>query len=73
MPTKNPRVNIVFDAPLLETLKAFASQQHQSVSSAAKELIAQALELHEDYCLSNLADKRMQKTEKMVSHEDAWR
>lgn len=72
MPTKHPRINIVFDKALLADLKTFAAHKHQSISETAKELIAQALELQEDYCLAKLGDERVKLSKGFVSHEDAW-
>jgi len=55
MPTKNPRIDIVFDSAL-----------------TAKKLVAQALELQEDYSLTKLGEERMKKSKGWVTHEDAW-
>jgi hypothetical protein len=72
MPTKHPRINIVFNQELLSALKLFAIKKHQSISNAAQDLIAQALELQEDYALSKLAEKRLANSKGWVKHEDAW-
>lgn len=73
MPTTNPRVNITFEPILQETIAALAKRQHMSVSSIAKELIIEALELREDVNLAKIAEKRETKKGKIISHEDAWK
>lgn len=77
MPTKKPRFNITFEPSEAVILSKLAKKQHKSISSLAKELILEALERHEDMVLSSIADERVaaseKKSQKMVSHEDAWK
>jgi predicted DNA-binding protein len=77
MPTKKPRFNITFDQPELATLTILAKKQNRSIAGMAKELILEALERHEDMVLSTIADERLEeaekKSQKMISHEDAWK
>lgn len=73
MPTKNPRLNITFEPDTATMLASLAKFEHKSISSLAKELILEALELHEDRYLSNIALKRDIKHEKVKTHEDAWK
>ena len=73
MSNRNPRVNITLDPQLVSTLNSLAKKRHTSVSDIAKDLIEEALELHEDFALSVLGDARELTPQKRVSHEDAWK
>lgn len=73
MPTKNPRINITFEEATALLLVQLAKQNHQSVSSMAKELILEALERREDLVLSAIAEARDSKDAKRLSHQDAWK
>lgn len=73
MPTKNPRVNITFEAQWLAVLSEMAASEGKSVSGLAKELVLEALDRREDMALSAIAKKRDTKGSKFVSHKDAWR
>lgn len=72
MPTQRPRVQVTLDTQTGALLAAFADMQDVSVSSAAADLIKEALELHEDMALSKWGDKRLREAKKWVSHEEAW-
>lgn len=72
MPTKHPRLNITMESPLAAALTQLADRENKSVSSLARELILEALELREDFALSSLALARDKKTARTVVHDDAW-
>jgi hypothetical protein len=72
MPTKNPRINITFEADTAELLNKLAIQEHKSVSSLAKELILDALDRREDKALSALGDALDVPNAKRIKEEDAW-
>ena len=73
MPTKNPRLNIVLEKWLFLLLAEMAKQEDKSMSVLAKELIQQALDLHEDLALSTLAQKRESRSQKIIHHDKAWK
>lgn len=77
MPTKKPRFNITFDPAEIALLMQLAKKQKKSVAGLAKELIMEAMDRHEDMTLSSIADSRVkeaeEKSQKLVSHEDAWK
>jgi predicted DNA-binding protein len=73
MPTKKPRVNITLEPSEEMLLSSMAKKEHISVSSLVKELISEALELREDWLLSEIADKRDKPGKKRISHKDAWK
>lgn len=75
MPTKNPRVNIVVEPPLYSVLQNIATSEGVSMSTIARDLIREAIELREDVALADLADARMKTFDrkKSLSHKDIWK
>lgn len=59
MPTTLPRVNVPFEIPVYEILKAISKAQGTSLSQMVSRLVKYALELAEDLALANEADKRL--------------
>ncbi|MGK5088129.1 DUF6290 family protein [Bdellovibrionota bacterium FG-2] len=72
MPTKHPRLNVVLNADIYETIARIAKQEGKSMSVVAKELMEDAIEKHEDLLLSEIAVKREAKSKKTISHDKAW-
>jgi hypothetical protein len=58
MPAKNPRVNVVLERPLYEALGRVARRDGASLSTAARDLLRDALERREDAGLLTLAEDR---------------
>ena len=75
MPTKSPRVNVVVEPPLYKAMADLAASGGVSMSTLARDLIREALELREDVALAALADKRLKTFNKKsaLSHEDVWK
>lgn len=73
MPTKNPRINMTVEKPLILLLTRLADQDDTSVANIAKELMLEALERREDIALSDLATLRDSKKAKRIKHTDAWK
>jgi len=75
MPTKNPRVNIVVEPPLYSVLHDLAKSEGISMSTIARDLIREAIDLREDVALAAFADTRMKTFDRKValSHEDVWK
>lgn len=73
MPTKNPRLNVVLSAELMDMVERIAKKEDKSLSVVAKELIEDALEKHEDLLLSEMAMKREEKSKKTIPHDKAWK
>lgn len=48
MPTKNPRLNVVVEAPLYRTIQRLAKKNGLSMSLEARELLCEAIEISED-------------------------
>lgn len=72
-PTKNPRINVTFEAVTAGLLAHLAHQEHKSLASLVKELTLKALEIREDFYLSKMAEKLDQKDVKTYSHGEVWK
>ena len=73
MSTTNPRINVTFDPDTVAIFTHLAHKGHTSLSNVVKQLALEALELHEDYHLSKLADKLDTPDAKFYSSEEAWK
>ena len=75
MPTKNPRVNIVVEPPLYSVMHDIAASEGVSMSTIARDLIREAIDLREDVALADFADTRMKTLDrkKALSHADVWK
>lgn len=75
MPAKNPRVNVVVETPLYLAMHELAVSQGVSMSTVARDLIREAIELREDVSLAAFADARMKtfRGKAALSHEDTWK
>lgn len=74
MPTKNPRVNVVLEKPLYESVRRLAEKEEISLSLKIRDLIREALEAQEDAALAEFAGER-EKTfsrSRGLSHKQAW-
>ena len=72
MPTTKKRINITVDDGTYEALHRLSGSRGQSVAGVGMSLIEQALEYQEDLHFSRIADERMAKKTKRVSHDRAW-
>ena len=74
MPTKHPRLNVVLEKPILDFVEGLAKRDGVSLSMKARDLIREALELHEDASLAKLAHERMKgfKLSEALTHEQVW-
>lgn len=74
MPTKNPRLNIVLEPYLYNSLNKIAHKEGISLSLLARDLIKESLELHEDIYWNEAAKHREQtlSNKKVLSHEETW-
>jgi hypothetical protein len=58
MSTKSPRIHAVLEPRLFEVVKGLAREHGSSLSQEAHDLIREAVELHEDRALDELAESR---------------
>ncbi|HLD75183.1 MAG TPA: hypothetical protein VJB34_09835 [Bdellovibrionota bacterium] len=73
MPTKNLRLNIVLEPQVYNLIKKLAAIDGLSMALKAHELLIEALELYEDYRLSQLVHEREESLdkEKPIPHSKA--
>ncbi|MFQ5541900.1 MAG: antitoxin, RHH family protein [Candidatus Binatia bacterium] len=74
MPTNNPRVNVVLERPLYETLRRVAKRDGVSLSLKVRDLVREALEASEDVVLDELAQERERSFDraKALAHKEVW-
>ncbi|MGH7799628.1 MAG: antitoxin, RHH family protein [Thermodesulfobacteriota bacterium] len=75
MPTRNPRINVVLEKPLYESIRRIAKKEGISISLKARDLLREALEIYEDRILESIASER-EKTfnrKKALSHGEIWK
>ncbi len=74
MPTKNPRVNVVLEKPLYESVRRLAKKEDVSLSLKIRDLVRQALEAEEDAALAQFAEERAKsfKRSRALTHKQVW-
>jgi hypothetical protein len=74
MPSKNPRINVVLEPPLFKNVQFLAEKDGVSLSTKVRDLLKDAMEIQEDICLADAAEKRENTLDakEMVTHEDTW-
>ncbi len=74
MPTTHPRLNVVMEPEIYAGITRLADHQGISRSLAARDLLREALELHEDAFWVREAEAREQtfSPEKAISHKEVW-
>jgi len=74
MPAKSPRINVVLEKPLYQSIERLASRDGISLSLKVRDLVREALEIEEDIVLAGLAESReltLTKA-KALRHDEAW-
>jgi metal-responsive CopG/Arc/MetJ family transcriptional regulator len=74
MPTKNPRVNVVLEKPLYDSVRRLAEKEDVSLSLKIRDLVRQALEAEEDAALAQFAEEREKsfKRSRALTHKQVW-
>ena len=74
MPTKHPRLSIVLEPQVYQSVKQLAKRDGVSLSLKARDLIRDALELYEDAYWAKKADERAATFDrsKALTHEHVW-
>ncbi len=74
MPTKNPRINVLLEEPIYESVEYLAKKDNISLSLKVRDLVKEALEIEEDIALSKLAEKREKtfKKSSALKHSEVW-
>ena len=72
MPTTKKRINITVDDAVYRALERLSGKRDQSVAGVGLSLIEEALEYQEDLHFSRIADDRLARKQKRISHDKAW-
>jgi hypothetical protein len=72
MPTQKKRINITIDDATYAAIERLADECEESISRTSLRLIEEALEFQEDRHFSKVADARLRKKQRRVSHDEAW-
>ncbi len=74
MPTKNPRINVVLEKPLYDSVRRLAASEDISLSLKIRDLVKEALEGQEDSALAELAAEREKtfRRRRALSHKQVW-
>jgi predicted DNA-binding protein len=74
MPAKNPRINVVLDPPLYQTVQFLAEKDGVSLSTKVRDLLREALEIQEDIYLAAFAQERESTLGESppLTHEEVW-
>ena len=75
MPTGHPRVNVVLEKPLYQSLSRIAKRDGVSLSLKARDLIREALEIQEDIHWEKKAKQRAKtfNPKTALSHSQVWK
>ena len=74
MPTKNPRINVALEEPIHSLIRRMARAKGVSLSMVTRDLVREALEMHEDAVLTRVADERVAALagRRTLSHAETW-
>ncbi len=72
MATIKTRINITADADVESVLRRLAKREGVPIATKAAEFLRLAIELNEDFTLSDIADERLKKPRRFIKHEKAW-
>ena len=72
MPTKKPRINIIVEPSPYSAMQVLATNEGVSLSTIARDLIREAIDLREDVALADTRIKTFDKKE-ALTHEDVWK
>lgn len=74
MAAKNPRVNVVLEKPLYESVRRLAAKEEISLSLKIRDLVKDALATQEDIALADIAEERDKtfRRARGLSHKQVW-
>ncbi len=74
MPAKNPRVHVVLEKPLYDTVRRLAAKDDVSLSLKIRDLVREALEAEEDAALAEFAEERERtfRRARGLTHKQVW-
>jgi hypothetical protein len=74
MPAKNPRINVVLEKPLYDSVRRLAAKEEISLSLKIRDLVKDALDAQEDVVLADVAEEREKtfRRARGLSHKQVW-
>ena len=74
MPAKNPRIHVVLEKPLYDSIRRLAAKEEVSLSLKIRDLVREALEAQEDAALAEFAEEREKtfRRSQGLSHKQVW-
>jgi len=74
VPTKNPRINVALERSLYSLIEKLAQDRGLSLSMMTRDLIREALEIHEDAVLAEVAGEREATLagRPTLGHDEVW-
>ncbi|TKB71132.1 MAG: hypothetical protein E8D45_12125 [Nitrospira sp.] len=74
MPAINPRVNVVLEEPMYDSIRRLAKRDKVSLSLKVRDLVKEALEMEEDRGLTALGEERERTYDasKALTHDQVW-
>jgi hypothetical protein len=74
MPTKNARINVALEKPIYSLIEKLAQERGLSLSMVTRDLIREALEIHEDTVLAQVTERREETLagRRTLSHDEVW-
>jgi hypothetical protein len=74
MPAKNPRINVVLEKPLYESVRRLAANEEISLSLKIRDLVKEALDGQEDIALAEFAEEREKnfRRSRALTHKQVW-
>ncbi len=74
MPTRLPRINVVFDPAAHRAVRQLARRDGASLSDEVRRLVDEAIELEEDLALARLAAGREKTFSRKTAlrHDEVW-
>ena len=74
MPAKKPRVSVVLEKPLYDSVRRLAAKEEISLSLKIRDLVKDALETQEDVVLAEVAEERENtfRRTRALSHKQVW-
>ena len=74
MPTKNPRINVALERSVYSLIEKLAQERGLSMSMVTRDLIREALEIHEDAMLAQVGEEREATLKgcSTLAHDQVW-
>lgn len=75
MPATNPRINVVLEKPVYDSIRRLAKRDGVSMSMKVRDLVNESIEIEEDVALSAIAEEREKtyRRNKALTHDDVWK